>query len=103
MSHQTGIAPSSKLENYLKSPGHESDRCIKITIVDEELLLEQNRSVCYHLNFSHDQFKLGSLYGPLQFLLNPILLHNQAVSDYNCNFFPVDWLCLTMKLIGTVM
>lgn len=43
MSHQTGIAPSSKLENYLKSPGHESDRCIKITIVDEELLLEQNR------------------------------------------------------------
>jgi len=43
MSHQTGIAPSSKLDNYLKSPGHENDRCIKITIVDEELFLEQNR------------------------------------------------------------
>jgi len=43
MSHQTGIAPSSKLDNYLKSAGHENDRCIKITIVDEELFLEQNR------------------------------------------------------------
>ncbi|KAL5271042.1 hypothetical protein ACHWQZ_G001631 [Mnemiopsis leidyi] len=43
MSCQTGIVASSKLANYLASNGHHSDRCIKITIEDEELQLIQNR------------------------------------------------------------
>jgi len=43
MSCQTGIVASSRLAAYLASTSHHSDRCIKITIEDEELQLIQNR------------------------------------------------------------
>lgn len=43
MSCQTGIVASDRLAAYLAGPAHHADRCIKITIEDEELQLKQNR------------------------------------------------------------
>lgn len=43
MSCQTGIVASSRLAAYLATEAHNADRCIKITIEDEELQLIQNR------------------------------------------------------------
>jgi len=43
MACPTGIKEDEQLGAYLSNPGHENDRCLKIVIREEKLVLDQNR------------------------------------------------------------
>ena len=45
MACPTGIREDERLKSYLSTPGHQNDRCIKIVIENEKLVMDQNRLV----------------------------------------------------------